>query len=63
MDSQASTSSQNIPLAASMLTPEEFAAIYKVSLSWLAKARKRGDGPQFVRFGRSIRYFPMKKPD
>jgi hypothetical protein len=45
-----------------MLTPKEFARAYKVSISWLAKARKRGDGPAFVRFGRSVRYFPLHKP-
>ena len=28
-----------------------------------AKARKRGAGPPFVRFGRSVRYFPLKKPE
>jgi hypothetical protein len=27
-----------------------------VSLSWLAKARMRGDGPPYLRVGRSIRY-------
>jgi hypothetical protein len=27
-----------------------------VSVSWLAKARMRGDGPPFMRVGRSIRY-------
>jgi hypothetical protein len=27
-----------------------------VSLSWLAKARMRGDGPPYIRVGRSIRY-------
>jgi hypothetical protein len=26
------------------------------SLSWLAKARMSGDGPPFIRVGRSIRY-------
>jgi hypothetical protein len=46
-----------------MLTPKEFAKTQKVSLSWLAKARKRGDGPPFVRFGRSVRYFPVRKPE
>jgi hypothetical protein len=46
-----------------MLTPKEFAKAKKVSISWLAKARKRGDGPAFVRFGRSIRYFPLHKPE
>ena len=45
-----------------MLTPKEFAKAKKVSLSWLAKARKRGDGPPFVRFGRAVRYFPLRKP-
>ncbi len=45
-----------------MLTPQEFAKILKVSLWWLAKARKRGDGPPYFRAGRSIRYFPLGKP-
>jgi hypothetical protein len=45
-----------------MLTPKEFAKAQKVSISWLAKARKRGDGPPFVRFGRSVRYYPLGKP-
>jgi predicted DNA-binding transcriptional regulator AlpA len=39
-----------------LLTPKEAARILKVSLSWLAKARMRGDGPPFIRLGRSIRY-------
>jgi predicted DNA-binding transcriptional regulator AlpA len=39
-----------------LLTAKEMAARLKVSLSWLAKARMRGDGPPFVRIGRSIRY-------
>lgn len=56
-------SSRNLPTAAGLLTPKEFAKIYKVSLSWLAKARKLGDGPPHVQFGRSVRYFPMEKPD
>ena len=43
----------NVPL---LLTPEETAARLKVSLSWLAKARMRGDGPPYIRVGRSIRY-------
>jgi hypothetical protein len=46
-----------------LLTPKEFAKAQKVSLSWLAKARKRGDGPPFVRFGRSVRYYPLRKPE
>ena len=45
-----------------MLTPKQYAALVKVSVSYLAKARQRGDGPPFLRFGRSIRYFPPKTP-
>ena len=41
---------------ATLLTPKEAAAVLKVSLSWLAKARMRGDGPPYIRVGRSIRY-------
>jgi len=39
-----------------MLTPQETAKALKVSVSWLAKARMRGDGPPFIRLGRAIRY-------
>jgi predicted DNA-binding transcriptional regulator AlpA len=39
-----------------LLTPKETASRLKVSLSWLAKARMRGDGPPYIRVGRSIRY-------
>jgi Helix-turn-helix domain len=39
-----------------LLTPKEAAWLMKVSLSWLAKARMRGDGPPYIRIGRSIRY-------
>ena len=39
-----------------LLTPKEAAKRLKVSLSWLAKARMRGDGPPYIRVGRSIRY-------
>ena len=39
-----------------LLTPKEAARLLKVSLSWLAKARMRGDGPPFIKVGRSIRY-------
>jgi predicted DNA-binding transcriptional regulator AlpA len=43
----------NAPL---VCTPEETANRLKVSLSWLAKARMRGDGPPFIKIGRAIRY-------
>jgi hypothetical protein len=39
-----------------LLEPREAGAILKVSLSWLAKARMRGEGPPFIRIGRCIRY-------
>jgi predicted DNA-binding transcriptional regulator AlpA len=39
-----------------LLTPKEAAALLKVSISWLAKARMRGDGPPFIKIGRCIRY-------
>ena len=38
------------------LTPKETAKFLRVSESWLAKARMRGDGPPFMLFGRSVRY-------
>jgi predicted DNA-binding transcriptional regulator AlpA len=40
-----------------LLTPKEAATLLKVSVSWLAKARMRGDGPPYICIGRrSIRY-------
>jgi predicted DNA-binding transcriptional regulator AlpA len=39
-----------------LLTPKEAAHYLRVSLSWLAKARMRGDGPAYVKVGRSVRY-------
>src|SRR5260370_29263776 len=39
-----------------LLTPKEVAHFLRVSESWLAKARKRGDGPPYMMFGRAIRY-------
>jgi len=39
-----------------LVTAKEAAQLYKVSTSWLAKARMRGDGPPYIRIGRSIRY-------
>jgi predicted DNA-binding transcriptional regulator AlpA len=44
------------PSGIKLLTPKEAAELLKVSASWLAKARMRGDGPAFIRIGRSIRY-------
>jgi predicted DNA-binding transcriptional regulator AlpA len=39
-----------------LLTPKETAEFLRVSLSWLAKARMRGDGPPFVKIGRGVFY-------
>ena len=39
-----------------LLTPKEAAEFLRVSESWLAKARMRGDGPPYAQFGRAIRY-------
>jgi hypothetical protein len=39
-----------------MLTPKEAANFLRVSGSWLAKARMRGDGPHYAKVGRAIRY-------
>jgi predicted DNA-binding transcriptional regulator AlpA len=39
-----------------LLRPKEAAQVLAVSVSWLAKSRMRGDGPPFIRIGRSIRY-------
>jgi len=38
-----------------LLTAKEAGVRLKVSLSWLAKARMRGDGPPYICVGRSIR--------
>jgi predicted DNA-binding transcriptional regulator AlpA len=38
------------------LTVGEATALLRLSQSWLAKARMRGDGPPYVKIGRAIRY-------
>jgi hypothetical protein len=48
-----------VPAAESMLTEDAVSAALKVSPSWLAKARMRGEGPPFIKVGRSVRYFPL----
>ncbi len=39
-----------------LLTPEQTAKILNVSTSYLAKSRVDGDGPEFVKIGRAVRY-------
>lgn len=40
----------------SLLRPEDAAKILNVSISWLAKSRMTGTGPEFVKIGRAVRY-------
>jgi predicted DNA-binding transcriptional regulator AlpA len=49
-------STAKAPALERLLTVKEAADFLRVSLSWLNKARVRGDGPPFIRVGRSIRY-------
>ena len=39
-----------------LLTPKEAAVFLRVSASFLAKARMRGDGPRYRKLSRSVRY-------
>jgi predicted DNA-binding transcriptional regulator AlpA len=39
-----------------LLPPKEAAPVLGLSVSWLAKARLRGDGPRFVKIGHAVRY-------
>lgn len=39
-----------------LLTVRDAANRLRLSPSWLAKARMRGDGPPFVKLGRSVLY-------
>ncbi len=39
-----------------LLTPQEAARRLRLSISWLAKARMRGDGPPYIQASRAIRY-------
>ncbi len=63
MASQPPKTPTDLPDPEELLTPKEYAKAAKVSVSWLAKARKCGNGPPFVRFGRSVRYFPLPRPE
>jgi predicted DNA-binding transcriptional regulator AlpA len=47
---------KSAPVMMNLLTASEAARLLKVSVSWLAKARMRGDGPAYIKVGRSIRY-------
>jgi hypothetical protein len=47
---------KSVPVLPTVLTAKEAAGLLKVSVSWLAKARMRGDGPVYSKVGRAIRY-------
>jgi predicted DNA-binding transcriptional regulator AlpA len=53
---------QNIPATKTasgyerLLTAKDAANLLRVSPSWLAKSRMRGDGPPYSKFGRAVRY-------
>ena len=49
------TNATNVALER-MLTSPETAQVLRVSESWLAKARQRGDGPPYAQMGRAVRY-------
>ena len=46
----------SFPPLGQQFTAKEVAKLWRVSESFLAKARMRGDGPPFIKVGRSIRY-------
>src|SRR3990172_3764291 len=50
------TKQPTLTLFEPLLTPSETAKSLGVSLSWLAKARLRGDGPRYIKIGRVVRY-------
>jgi hypothetical protein len=42
--------------AEKLYSPKITADLLNMSTSWLAKARLRGDGPRYVKLGRSVKY-------
>ena len=56
------TRSTTAILVTNIINPEKLyppkiaAELMDMSVSWLAKARLRGDGPRYVKFGRSVKY-------
>ena len=47
---------QELSSSERLLPPSDAANLLRLSTSWLAKARMRGDGPPYVKLGRSVRY-------
>jgi predicted DNA-binding transcriptional regulator AlpA len=50
------TAGTSVAGADRLLTTKDAADVLRLSTSWLAKARMRGDGPPYVKLGGSIRY-------
>ena len=46
-----------------LLTPKEAAQFLRVSVSFLAKARMRGDGPRYRKLSRAVRYLRFDLSD
>jgi len=49
-------SDQELNTRERLLTAKDAAGFLRLSPSWLAKARMRGDGPPYVKLGRAVRY-------
>jgi predicted DNA-binding transcriptional regulator AlpA len=49
-------SDQELNARERLLTAKDAASLLRLSASWLAKARMRGDGPPYLKLGRSVRY-------
>ena len=47
---------KQMPSDSELLTPKEAAGFLRLSESFLAKARMRGDGPRYRKLSRSVRY-------
>ena len=54
--SNGSGAKQSTPADLELLTPKETADFLRLSESFLAKARMRGDGPRYRKLSRSVRY-------
>ena len=54
--SDGSGAKQSMPPDLDLLTPKEAAGFLRLSESFLAKARMRGDGPRYRKLSRSVRY-------
>jgi excisionase family DNA binding protein len=50
------TMPKTAPAVPVLMTPKEAARLLKVSASFLAKKRLTGDGPAYIKVGRSVRY-------